>query len=218
MTFACLKWGAAAAIVMLSGCGGLNAVLAERRESVEMYYIFDVKTKLSSAQIGQSTVDGLARNTGSVVQNKPLMLGGRLPEKAGRFQLVDMSAQLGGLGQLAMMGGTTLMRIAKCDNASWTGKATRNITGSDVLQLYACLYPYREGYHLNVYATFSKVSGGAMGIPRDIAHSIVGTPEQWVAKTINDMVSSIETTTRSKVVLLEGQPELASLPAIVGAR
>ena len=53
---------------------------------------------------------------------------------------------------------------------------------------------------------------------RNIASTLVGTPEQWVNKTILDTVRAIENATGAKAVRLEGQPELNDLPsgALVG--
>jgi hypothetical protein len=105
-------------------------------------------------------------------------------------------------------GGTT-MRIAKCDGAVWTSKATRAIPGYNNLNLYSCLYAYRGGYQLDVYGVFQKNSGGLTGLEQGLAGGLVGTPEQWVNKTILDTVRNIASASNAQVVQIEGQPKIA---------
>lgn len=80
------------------------------------------------------------------------------------------------------------------------------------------MYKYQAGYRLNTYAVFNKTEGGLYQVSRTIANSLVGTPEQWVNKTILDTVAVIEKASGAKAVHLEGQPELTDLPngALVG--
>jgi hypothetical protein len=204
---------------MLSGCGALNEKLADRRETIEMYHIFDVKTSVAPEVIIKASADGLARNTNSVVQNRPLQMGKKVPNEPGRFDVVNVADAFKDTGfnkllSLADGAGTTTMRIAKCDGAIWTSKANRHITGFENLNLYTCVYRYKSGYQINMYAVFQKNSGGFNGLIRDAAGALTGTADQWVNKTIVDTVRSIEAATSTKVVRLEGQPELGDLPNV----
>ena len=203
----------------LSGCGNLNSALAQRSETVEMYHIFDFKTKASPDAIIKGAADGLARNTNSVVQSRPLQMNAGIPANPGRFELVDAAEALKGTGMgaifaMSQSAGNTPMRSAKCNGAVWTAKALRDVAGSDRLNLYSCIYRYKEGYQLDVYAVFQKTSGGLAEIGRGAAQALVGTPEQWANKTIIDTVRSIEAATGARSVRLEGQPELGDLPAV----
>ena len=80
------------------------------------------------------------------------------------------------------------------------------------LRTRATLYRYRDGYHLDTYAVFQKTEGGLTQLSRDLAHSLVGTPEEWVNKTILDMTRQVEVDAHASVVHIEGQPELGALP------
>jgi hypothetical protein len=150
----------------------------------------------------------------------PLQMGKLVPAEPGRFVLDDVGARLAGsnsgLGAMMQMAaaqnGGMSMKAARCDGAVWTSRAQRTISGSSNLTLYSCLYKYKAGYNLDTYAVFNKTEGGVYQISRDIANSLVGTPEQWVNKTIVDTVRSIEKVTGAKVVRLEGQPELSAMP------
>lgn len=206
--------------IALSGCASSNSYLANRTSTVEMYHIFDIKTNASTAAVIKAAADGLAQNTNDIQQTTPLQMGKTVPAEPGRFILEDVGAKLaaqnGGLGAIMQMaaaqnGGMT-MKAARCDGAVWTSRAQRTISGSSNLNLYSCLYKYKAGYHLNTYAVFNKVEGGVYQISRDLASSLVGTPEQWVNKTIVDTLQSIEKVAGARVVRLEGQPELTGMP------
>lgn len=213
-------------LAVVAGCGSSNSYLAKRTSTVEMYHIFDIKTDAATGNVIKAAADGLAKNTNEIQQNTPLQLGKTVPVEPGRFVIEDIGAKLAasnsGMGAMmqmaAMKNGGVSMKTAKCDDAVWTSRALRNIAGSSNLTLYSCLYKYQAGYRLDTYAVFNKTEGGLAQVSRDIATSLVGTPEQWVTKTILDTVHSIESATGAKAVRLEGQPELNELPsgALVG--
>lgn len=208
------------ALALLAGCGSTNSYLANKTSTVEMYHIFDIRTAAGTATVAKAAAEGLAQNTNDVNSSTPLQMGVAVPATPGRFTLVDVGAKLGGTGLGAMMqmaamqNGGVGMKTANCDGAVWTARAVRTISGSSNLTLHGCLYRYQKGYHLDTYAVFQKVEGGLYQVSRDIAFKMVGTPEEWVTKTILDMVRSIEKGANAKVTHLEGQPELGDEPAI----
>ncbi|WP_426175000.1 hypothetical protein [Massilia sp. TWR1-2-2] len=214
------------AFAILAGCATGNSYLANRSTTVEMYHIFDIKTKASTGVVVKAAADGLAQNTSDIHQVTPLQMGKTVPVEPGRFVIEDIGAKLAGsntgmgamMQMAAMQNGGVSMKAAKCDDAVWTSRAQRSVAGSSNLTLYSCLYKYQAGYRLDTYAVFNKTEGGLYQVSRDIANSLVGTPEQWVNKTILDTVHAIEKATGAKAVRLEGQPELTELPsgALVG--
>jgi hypothetical protein len=208
------------ALAVLAGCAGGNSYLANRTTTVEMYHIFDIKTKAGTSEVVKAAADGLAQNTSDIHQVTPLQMDKKVPVEPGRFVIDDVGAKLAnsnsGMGAMmqmaAMQNGGVTMKAAKCDDAVWTSRAQRSVAGSSNLTLYSCLYKYQAGYRLDTYAVFNKTEGGLYQVSRDIAASLVGTPEQWVNKTILDTVHAIENATGAKAVRLEGQPELTDLP------
>lgn len=202
----------------LAGCASTNSYLADRQTTVEMYHVFDVRTKADTATVAKAATDGLSQNTGEVASNMPLQLGKVVPTEPGRFSIEDMSTKLGGAGMgtlmqmAAMQNGGIGLKTANCNGAAWTSRAQRNIAGSSNLTLYSCLFKYKDGYHLNTYAVFQKREGGLYQVSREIANSIVGTPEEWVNKTIVDMVRTIEAKSAAKIAYVEGQPAIGNLP------
>lgn len=203
----------------LSGCNTVNQSLANRQEVVEIYHIFDFKTQADVATVSRAAANGLAQNTNSVQSSTPLQIGQVVTAEPGKFVLVDLASAMGG-GMGAMMqiaaaqNGGSGIKVAKCDGAVWTSKAVRNISGSSNLTLYSCLYRYRAGYNLDMYAVFSKTSGGLTGVLQSGADALIGTPETWVNKTIVDTVRAIESAAGTRAVHVEGQPELGPLPAV----
>ena len=201
----------AALAVAITGCGTTNNYLAAKTKTVEYYRIFDIKTNATRQAVAKAASDGMGRNVNNAQEAMPIPSSGEIPEKAGRFKLVNpfegtkMAALAGGAGGLGL-------RMATCNEASWTAKAQRQVAGSNNLNLTACLFQYKDGYHLNLYAVFTKQEGGLMQISRDMANAVVGTPEEWTEKTFLDIVRSIRNTTGGDIALLEAQPELSGTP------
>lgn len=197
--------------LFLTGCGTMNNALVEKQKNVEYYRIFDIKTSADRYEVAEAASNGLGRNVNSAKEATPIPTSSELPEEAGRFTLVNpfegskMGAFLGGGGSLGM-------KVATCDGAAWTASAVRSIAGSSDLKLTACLWPYKEGYHLDTYATFTKTEGGLMQISRSMASAMVGTPEEWTEKTFLDIVRAIQSKTQADITYLEGYPKLSGTP------
>lgn len=195
----------------LVGCGTANNYLAEKKQTVEYYRIFDLKTTATRQAVAKAASNGLGRNVNNAQEATPIPISSEIPSQPGRFQLVNpfagtkFAVLAGGAGSLGL-------RIATCEGAVWTAKAQRRVAGSNDLNVTTCLFQYKDGYHLNVYAVFTKQEGGLMQISRDMANSMVGTPEEWTEKTFLDIVRSIKASTGSDIALLEAQPELSGTP------
>lgn len=197
--------------VFLSGCGTMNNAIVEKRKTVEYYRIFDLKTEADRYTIAEAASDGLGRNVNGAQEARPIPLSSELPKKPGRFTLVN-PFKGSNFAALAAQGGQLGFKVATCENASWTANANRTITGQSQLRMTACLFPYTEGYHLNLYATFTKQEGGLMELSRQAASAMVGTPEEWAEKTFLDIVRQIKIETDAEVNFLEGYPKLHGTP------
>jgi hypothetical protein len=208
------------ASTVLSGCGGLNSFIADRHETVEMMHIFDVQTTANPDTIIKAAADGVTRNTNNVTTTRPLNMHASktLPAEPGRFDVIDVADAFKGTGMANIIAlsqnnaGALNLKQAKCENALWTAKAVRDIPGSNRLTLYMCMYRYTKGYNVDMYANFVKVEGGINAVSQAIASAAVGTPEEWVNKTIIDTMRSVEQATHGKVSHVEGQPEIGNLP------
>lgn len=199
----------------LSGCGTINNALAEKTKNVEYYRIFDIKTQTDRYTIAESASNGLGRNVNDIQEARPIPTSSELPIKAGRFSLVNPFEGTK-FATLISSGGVLGFKVATCDGASWTANATRSISGQSELKLTACLFPYTEGYHLDLYATFTKKEGGIMELSRQAASAMVGTPEEWTEKTFIDIVRQIRKDVGAQIYFLEGYPKQQGTPWLDG--
>jgi hypothetical protein len=82
--------------------------------------------------------------------------------------------------------------------------------------MVACLFPYKNGYHLDMYAVFTKPEGGLLAWPRRLGGAILGTPEKFTETAMLDIVRSIRTSTKAQVSLVEAKPNLPGTPWMEG--
>ncbi|MBP9218752.1 MAG: hypothetical protein KBD39_10280 [Sterolibacterium sp.] len=199
------------AILGTAGCSTTHNYLVEKHQTVEYYRIFDIKTTATRQAVAKAAGKGLGRNVNNAQEVMPIPASADIPEIPGRFKLVNpfegskLAALAGGAGSLGL-------RMATCDGAVWTAKAERRVANSNTLNLSACLFQYQGGYHLDLYAQFTKQEGGLLQISRDMASAMVGSPEEWTEKTFLDTVRSIRSSTGANITLLEAQPELSGTP------
>lgn len=200
---------------VLTACGSFNNLLSEKTQHVEYYRIFDIKTQEKRKVIAEAASDGLGRNASDAQESTPIP-SGPVPEEPGRFKLFTPFANTN-FGALMAAGGGGNVRMATCDDAVWTAQAVRNIENSNTLNVTLCLFQYKEGYHLDMYARFSKSTGGLMQISRSLAAAAVGTPEEWTERTMLDVVRSIhKNVPAAEITLLEAEPEIKGTPWLAG--
>jgi hypothetical protein len=200
----------------LSGCrsdGGGNA-FAARDTTVEYYRVFDIRTDAAPPAVARAASDGIARNVkDAVVATSPGVAATDLP---GHFRMAD-PAGTDAFGTTAgITAGTAAARGPTCEGASWTAKASPRVRGGDNLNLVACLFPYKSGYHLDMYAVFTKPEGGWLAWPRRLTGTLVGTPEKFTETAMLDVVRTIRANTNAQVALVEAKPNLPGTPWLEG--
>jgi hypothetical protein len=197
--------------LLLAGCGTSNNYLAAKQKTVEYYRIFQIRTDAPRAAVAAAASNGLGRNVNNAEEAMPIPSSPDLPEKPGRFQLVN-PLEGSRLAALGASSGSIGFKVATCEGAMWTARAQRSVSGSNSLKLSACLWQFKGGYNLDLYAVFTKQEGGLFQISRDMASAMVGTPEEWTEKTFLDIVRQIKLSTNADISLLEAQPELGGTP------
>jgi len=197
---ACAALAAAGA---LAGCSSSNGggSLAARDTTVEYYRVFDIKTDAAAATVAKAASDGINRNVKDAQVTTPA--GVQVTELPGHFKIADPTGAAPG---------TAVEKGPSCDGASWTAKAAPKVRGSDNMNLVACLFPYRSGYHLDMYAVFTKPEGGWLSWPRRVGGMVWGTPEKFTEATMMDLVRAIREGTGANVSLVEAKPSLAGAP------
>jgi hypothetical protein len=202
-----------ASTLFLSGCSTTGNPLARKTSVVEYYRIFDIQTNAGKQAVAKAASIGLSRNVNNATEANPIPTGAELPEKSGRFKLINPLAGTPMAAMVALSGGGAIdFKIAVCEGAAWSAKARRQIAGSNRLDITLCLFQYAKGYHLDMYGMFVKEEGGLMQLSRNMAAAMVGTPEEWTEKTFLDVVRSIKALPGTEVTLLEAQPEIAGTP------
>jgi hypothetical protein len=194
---------AAGVTALLSGCSteSGNNPLASRSTTVEYYRVFDIKTDVPAQTVTKAATDGINRNVKDAVVSTPS--GVEATELPGHFKIADPTSA---------PPGSAVAKGPSCDGAAWTAKATPRVRGTEDMNLVACLFPYKNGYHLDMYAVFTKPEGGIMQWPRRLTGVFLGTPEKFTETTMMDVVRAIRETTGANVSLVEAKPNLAGTP------
>jgi len=194
---------AAVTAATLAGCstGSGSNPLASHSTTVEYYRVFDIKTDVPAPTVARAATDGINRNVKDAVVATPP--GVEATELPGHFKIADPTSA---------PPGAPVAKGPSCDGAAWTAKATPRVRGTEDMNLVACLFPYKSGYHLDMYAVFTKPEGGIMQWPRRLTGAFLGTPEKFTESTMMDVVRAIRESTGANVSLVEAKPNLAGTP------
>jgi hypothetical protein len=189
---------AAAVGTALAGCNtGAGDMFAAQDRTVEYVRVFDIKTDAPAPSVVRAASEGISRNIQNATLATPLPETTEVLDQPGRFKLADTPGAARG---------------PSCDGASWTAKARPDVRGGQDMHIVACLYQYKTGYHLNLYAGFTKQEGGWLDWPRRATGMVLGTPEKFAEKTMLDVVRTIRETTKAQVALVEAKPDVVGAP------
>ena len=185
---------------VLASCASMTPT----KERSEGYRIYDLKQVSSLSTLAKSLKMSLQKNSDKAVFTNNIPPH-PLPEEPGRFQVVNpfANSNLGAL--MAAQGGGP--RVPKCENSPFTGMTQDNFDGSENTTFFVCLQPYKEGYHMDIYYTFTKVSGGfsAEALGKALAQSVAGDSSQFIPRTIADLEKAAQSS-GAKIKLVESYP------------
>jgi hypothetical protein len=204
-------WLVLAAALAACRSGGENMFTAHDK-TIAYYRVFDIRTDAAASTVARAASTGIERNVKDAVIATPAPPP--LGEVPGRFRMAA-PGEASGMAPGTASGtasGTTPAGGPGCEGASWTAKAAPVVRGGDNMHLLACLFPYRGGYHLDMYAVFTRPEGGWLAWPRRLGGTVLGTPEQFTEATMMDLVRAIREATGANVSLVEARPELAGAP------
>lgn len=191
-----------------------HAQQAERTK--ELYHIFDIRTQADRQELIRALTHGININASDSDTVTPLVRG-TPPETASTFELVDPfegNNRLGAFGALLGASQQAQIKQVSCDGAVWIANAQRRIRGSQNLRMTMCLFPYTDGYHLDIYALDTEDRGGGISrrLGRLIAGAVVGDPGDWTNKTIIDLLRTVDRQTNAEINYVEGQPAFEGRP------
>ncbi len=190
----------------ISGCASFNSAISETKQVVEYYRIFSVPPGTGRDKIISAARLGLTQNAGNIQDARPIPPA-QLPATPGRFQPVSLFAQGSAFAAFAGAAAQSL-KGADCTGSIWTANATRTI-GNDMARIYVCLWEYTGGYHLDVYTSYMKTEGGVSvtRLAKAVVNPLVGTFEQALEKTVNDMARQVQDAATGPIRYVEGYPE-----------
>ncbi|WOH38231.1 hypothetical protein RI844_03055 [Thalassotalea fonticola] len=199
-----------------SGCSTVNNTLAEKKKSVELYRIFNIQTNADRYAVTEAASDGLGGNVNNADEQNPIPNYTEKPVMPGRYKSVNpmkqMQGQLTGFAAFAASQMGPQLKTVDCDGAIWTAKATKKADNAFNMSFNLCMWEYQGGYHLDVYANYTKEEGGLYSAIRNTTYAIMGTPEEWAEKTVLDIVREIKSRTGAQVKFNEGYPKLNTTP------
>jgi hypothetical protein len=194
---------AAAVGTALAGCStGAGEIFAAQDRTIEYVRVFDIKTDAPPPAVVRAASEGISRNISNATLATPLPETAEVLDQPGRFKLADAPGAARG---------------PSCDGATWTAKARPDVRGGQDMHIVACLYAYKTGYHLDMYAGFTKKEGGWLEWPRRATGMVLGTPEKFAEKTMLDVVRTIRESTRAQVALVEAKPDVSGAPWLEAA-
>ena len=188
----------------VAGCASMTPT----RETQSSYAIYNVNPSggVTASRVGEAIKIALQKNM-SNVQVRTGIPPSPLPEKPGRFQLVD-PFKGSPMGALAARSGQSL-ETPMCEGALLTATAqdTTMSQYGEGTSFFLCLLPYQGGYHIDVYTSFTKASGSfsAATLGATLARTVVGDSSQFIPRTVKAVVDSVEAAGAS-VKLLEQYP------------
>lgn len=195
---------AAAMAVTLSGCATTTPTV--ERESAYAIYRIAPAAGTTSTQLSQAVQTALQKNTNRVQVSRGIPPS-PLPETPQRFQVVNPFAG-SALGALAAQSGAH-MQLATCEGALVTATAhdTSMSDYGEGTTFTTCLWQYQDGYHLDIYTSFTRSSGGFSPdmLGAMLARKVVGDSSQFIPRTIKDIIAGLEST-GSQVSLVEQYP------------
>jgi hypothetical protein len=206
------------ALSTLAGCTTADGQsrLASHDTTVEYYRVFDLRTDAPVPTVAQAASTGISRNLKDAVVTTPE--GVQVAEQPGRFKMADPGSKPAEPAAPGAGAVSSAVASPNCEGAAWTAKAAPRVRGGDNMNVVACLFPYKGGYHLDMYAVFTKPEGGWLYWPRRLSGTILGTPERFTDDTMLDVVRAIRASTNAEVTLVEARPVLSGTPWLEPAK
>ena len=174
--------------ISLAGCSSLIPV----QQTEASFVIYDVQpASVSRGQLLDAITDAVRRNESQIRVTRDIQTGD-LPDKPGRFTIKD---PYGGTNLGAMMSASGhSMKIPVCDGSILTLASGNASGGGDSTSFFLCVIPYKAGYSVNIYATYSSTRGGISpgALADSLVRSVAGDRSQYIPRAMNDVRTAAE--------------------------
>ena len=201
-----LKSALAVTLLATAACGSTNNALSSRSETFEDYHIIDVKYAGEPNSLFAAVENGAKRHSSSYSASRPLVVSG-VPEEPGRFEIVNPlgNTDFGGLAALAGPQATAQFKTATCEGATYVGQAQRQAGNMQSMKATVCLYPYTDGYSMQVYSVNTvKNGGGVEGLIQRGVEGAIGDGEVWGRRLVDGLVAAVQQHPGTEVSYTEG--------------
>lgn len=175
------------ALFLIAGCSSMTPT----QKTEASFVIYDVQpVSINRDQFLDAITQAVQKNQQQVRVTRDIQTG-ELSDNPGRFVLKDLFAN-SSFGALMAANGQS-MKKPVCDNPVLT-LASGNSSASGDTTFFLCVIPYKSGYSVNIYSTFSSSSGGisvnALGAA--LAKSVVGDSSQYIPRAMNEVRTASE--------------------------
>lgn len=178
------------AMVVLSGCASMTPT----HQTESAFVIFDVKPgTLERGKVMDNVANAVKKHASNarITRDIPPAV---LPDTPGRFELVEPFAK-SKVGALMSAQGQT-MKVPVCKDSVLTMNTADNSMAQrgEKTSFFLCVMPYMTGYSVNIYATYTKASGGLSptALGASLAQSVLGDSSQFIPRAMNDVRTALE--------------------------
>lgn len=173
------------ALFLFAGCSSMTPT----QNTEASFVIYDVQpASINRGQLLDAITHAVQKNQQKVRVTRDIQMG-ELPEKPGRFTLKDPFANTNIGAMMSANGQSTKMPV--CDNSILTLASGSNNTSGNTT-FFLCVIPYKAGYSVNIYSTFSSSSGGINAIGASLAKSVLGDSSQYIPRAMNEVRTATE--------------------------
>jgi hypothetical protein len=158
------------------------------------FVIYDVKpATLDRNQFLKAVLDAVQTSASKLRVNREIPPA-ELPATPGRFELQDpfANSKMGAL----LASQAQNIRVPVCKNALMT-VSTENTSMAqygEQTSFFLCVLPYKDGYHIDIHATFVRANSGLtpQGISAAVGRSLIGDSSQFIPRTMNNVRAAAE--------------------------
>ena len=171
--------------IALTGCASMKPSV----HTESTFVIYDVKpATLDRNQFLKAVLDAVQTSASKLRVNREIPPA-ELPATPGRFELQDpfANSKMGAL----LASQAQNIRVPVCKNALMT-VSTENTSMAqygEQTTFFLCVLPYKDGYHIDIHATFVRASSGftPQGISSAVGRSLIGDSSQFIPRTMNNV-------------------------------
>lgn len=177
-------------LALLTGCASVTPTY----QTETAYAIFDVQpASINREAFLQGITKAVQRNSTQVTVSRGIPPAD-LPAQPGRFEIKDPFGN-SNMGALLAASGKSV-KVPVCEDSIMTISSGNTFMAEqgENTSFFLCVLPYQKGYHIDIYATFSRLSGGLSGeaLGTALARSVIGESSQFIPRTINDVKAAAE--------------------------